>query len=368
MPPPDSLTSTARLIRYAAVFLISLAILSSRLGTDPARDTDEQNYLRAAQAFLAGAPSTNIEHPPCAKYLIALSIGIFGNTLLGFHFSSTLAGAFIALAAFGIALRLTRSLHSACVAWVLMLANGFLFVESRSANLIVFQIAFEVAGFWAFLVAIEKGSGAWFAWTGALLGLAVACRWSGWPALVVCGAYLLFERRPMAKSVLVVTASSLAAYLISWIPLLIREHRSFGYLYTANRYILVSHAHYRETMIDSRPLDPWWASIFRFEQPTSIHQLIGNPVIASLGLIALLALLWKRKPLLPALYGLHILQWALVRHLPQYYYYYFDSFTWLTIALAVSLCGISLRRIRLDVAVTACALGSALWPVYAALR
>jgi dolichyl-phosphate-mannose-protein mannosyltransferase len=366
--PSLSLSSTAKFARYAAVFLISLAILTAGLASDHTPGLDEHLYISAAQAFLSGAPSTNIEHPPFAKYLIALSIKIFGDTSLGHGFSSGLAGALIALSGFGLTLRLTSSLHSACIAWVLLLANGFLFVESRSANLIVFQVAFEVAGLWAFLVATEENSSRWFAWSGVLLGLSVACRWSGWPALAVCLAYLLFQHRRITRSLLLVAGSSLAVYIVSWVPLLICEHRGLSYLYSANRYILVSHAHYRDAMIDSRPLDPWWASILRFQQQESIHQLIGNPVIASLGLIALIALLWQRKPLLPALYTLHILQWMMVHNLPQYYYYYFDSFTWLTIALAVAMCGISFKRVQLDLAVTACALGSALWPLYAALR
>jgi len=62
------------------------------------------------------------------------------------------------------------------------------------------------------------------------------------------------------------------------------------------------------------------------------------------------------------------LQWALAHSLPQYYYYYLDSFTWLTIALAVAMQGISFKRVRLDVVVTTCAIASAIWPVWAALR
>ena len=370
--PSLSLAAVARLTRYCAVFFISLAILTGGLASDHTPALDEHLYTSAAQAFLAGAPSTNIEHPPFAKYLIALSIKIFGDNFLGYRFSSGLAGALIALSGFGLTLRLTRTLHSAYIAWILLLANGFLLVESRSANLIIFQVAFELAGVWAFLVAIEtaneKRSSAWFVWAGVLLGLSVASRWCGLPALVACCLYLLFQHRHITKNLLLVAGSSLAAYVVSWIPLLIREHRSLTYLYSANHYILFSHAHYRENMIDLRPLDPWWASILRFQQQETFRQLIANPVIASLGLIALVVLLWQHKPLLPTLYTLHILQWAIVRYLPQYYYYYLDSFTWLTIALAVALCGISFKRIRLDLVVTACALGSALWPLYAALR
>jgi hypothetical protein len=97
-------------------------------------------------------------------------------------------------------------------------------------------------------------------------------------------------------------------------------------------------------------------------------ELLANPVVAILGLVALIALLWQRKPLLPALYAIHILQWALASALPEYYYYYLDAFTWLTIGLAVAMQGASLMRLRLDTLVTSCAGGSALWPLWAMLR
>src|SRR5208282_5780878 len=125
------------------------------IAADHAQRLDEILYISAARAFIAGTPTTNTEHPPFAKYLIALSIQIFGNTPMGYRFASGIAGALVALSGFGLTLRLTRSLHSAYVAWLLLLANGFLFVESRSANLIIFQTAFEVAGVWAFLIALE---------------------------------------------------------------------------------------------------------------------------------------------------------------------------------------------------------------------
>jgi 4-amino-4-deoxy-L-arabinose transferase-like glycosyltransferase len=380
------------LTRYAIVFFVSLVILTAGISAGHSWKLDEFLYVSAARAFIAGAPSPNIEHPPFAKYLIALSIKIFGDNPLGYRFFSGMAGALAALSAFGIALHLTRTLHSAYVAWLLMLANGFLFVESRSANLIIFQTAFEAAGVWAFLVALEVAlekdspscsdsrcsAGSWFAWSGILLGLSVASRWCGLPTLVVCGIYTLLRYRGISKDgatrissirdFLLLATSSLAAYIASWVPLLVRERRNLAYLVRANLYILVSHAQYRQRMIDARASDPWWAWMFRFEQHDSLSQLLANPVIASLGLLALVALLWQRKPLLPALYALHMLQWALAHSLPQYYYYYLDSFTWLTIALAVAMQGISFKRVPLDVVVTACAVASSLWPLWATLR
>ena len=368
LPSAALLPGRRFLMRYVAVFFITLVILTTGIASDHTTHLDELLYISAAKAFLAGVPTTNTEHPPFAKYLIALSIELFGETPLGFRFASTLAGAFIALSGFGLALRLTRSLHSAYVAWLLLLANGFLFVESRSANLIIFQTAFEVAGVWAFLIALERNTPRWFACSGILLGLSVASRWCGVVALVVCAIYALIHFRRLTQNLFLMAASALATYVITWIPLLLREHRNLAYIFAANRYILVHHAQYAQTMLDQRASDPWWAWMFRFEQPGSPMQLMANPVIASLGLIALAALLWNRKPLLPALYGVHILQWALASSLPEYYYYYLDAFTWLTIALAVAMQNISYKRISLDVVITASACGSALWPLWAALR
>ena len=101
--------------RYAIVFFISLAVLTAGIAADQTRRLDEFLYIGAARAFIAGTPSTNTEHPPFAKYLIALSIKVFGDTPMGYKFPSGIAGALVALSAFGLTLRLTRSLHSAYV-------------------------------------------------------------------------------------------------------------------------------------------------------------------------------------------------------------------------------------------------------------
>jgi hypothetical protein len=60
--------------------------------------------------------------------------------------------------------------------------------------------------------------------------------------------------------------------------------------------------------------------------------------------------------LLPALYIAHLMQWAIGTKPLTFYYYYFEAFTWLTVALAVAMQGVAIRRVRLDVVATACAL------------
>jgi len=338
--------------RYAMVFLASLAILSIGIGANPSFQLDEVCYVGAARAFLAGMPSVNPEHPPLAKYLIALSIRALGDRPISWRFPSALAGALVALCAFGLTLRLTRSLHSAYIAWALLLANGFWFVMSRMACLSIFELAFEAAAVWAFVIALEQKSVRWFAASGVLFGLSIGSRWGGVVGLTVCAAYALVYYRPAVKSLALMFASTSAVYVVSWVPLLVREHRGARYLIAGNAFILEFHRH---ATTDPRPGEPWWTWITSLNLPEAMSELTANPVICVLGLAAIALLLWRRKPLLPALYVAHIAQWAITSSHWQHYYYYLEAFTWLTLALAVAMQGVTIRGVRADVLVTACA-------------
>ena len=86
---------------YAMVFLVSLAILVIGISSSPIT-FDESAYVNAARNFIAGTASANAEHPPLAKYFIALSIKIFGDCSFRWRFPSAVAGAFLALSVFGL--------------------------------------------------------------------------------------------------------------------------------------------------------------------------------------------------------------------------------------------------------------------------
>jgi dolichyl-phosphate-mannose-protein mannosyltransferase len=341
--------------RYALVFAVSLAIVVFRVSTAPMM-FDESAYVGAARNFIAGTASTNPEHPPLAKYFIALSIKVFGDAPFGWRFPSAIAGAFLALSLFGLTFRLARSWHSSLVAWLLVVANVFWYVMSRIAMLSIFELAFEATGVWAFMVAVQekdKNKTLWFGVTGALFGLSIGCRWVGAIGLFVCIAYALVYCRPSLKAAAVMMATAIAAYAASWVPLIVREHRTAYYLLTANAFILDFQRHAKG---DPRISQMWWTWIFRLHPQPSLSYLVGNPVIGILGLAALVVLLWQRKPLLPALYFAHVMQWAIAIRPVTYYYYYFEPFTWLSVALAVAMQDITIRRVRLDVVVTGCAL------------
>jgi 4-amino-4-deoxy-L-arabinose transferase-like glycosyltransferase len=337
--------------RYAMVFLISLAILVTGISVPPVA-FDEPAYVGAARNFIAGTPSTNPEHPPLAKYLIALSIETFGDYTFGWRFASAIAGALLALSIFGLTLRLTSNPHSAYVAWLLVMVNGFWFVMGRIALLPIFDLAFEAAGVWVFIVATQRKNPRWFAWSGVLFGLSAASRWSGVFGLLVCLAYALVYHRPFLKNAILMTATAILAYAASWVPLMVREHRPPIYLLTANQFILEFHRH---ITADPRLGQSWWTWIFRFQPQPSLFYLLGNPFVGIFGLAAVAVLIWRKQPLLPALYIAHVLQWAIAIRPLTFYYHYFEAFTWLTVALAVAMQGVVLRRVRIDVVATACA-------------
>src|SRR5271170_1026200 len=123
--------------QYAMVFFVSLAILVAGISTAPLT-FDEPAYVNAARDFLAGTPSVNPEHPPLAKYFIAISIKLFGDYAFGWRFPSAIAGALLALSIFGLTLTMTGSQRTAYIAWVLIIANGFWFVMARVAMLAIF--------------------------------------------------------------------------------------------------------------------------------------------------------------------------------------------------------------------------------------
>jgi hypothetical protein len=262
---------------------------------------------------------------------------------------------------------------------------------SRIANLSIIELAFEVAAVWVFMIAIENygekyGDGAlsqargggrirpptdatrtsvWFSLSGALFGLSIATRWCGAVGLAVCLAYALIYYRSAIKALALMCVSALAVYVAAWIPLLVREHQSASYLITANQYIL--HFHQNATT-DPRPGEPWWTWMFKIDLQQAPMELIANPVICILGLVAIAYLLWRRKTLLPALYIAHILQWAIVPNHWAHYYYYLEAFTWMTLSLAVAMQAVKIRGVRLDTVVAACAFGAVAWPFWMAIR
>jgi len=359
------------------VFAISLALLSVSLTRAPMM-FDEGFYVTAARDFLAAQPTSNAQHPPLAKYFIAASIRIFGDRPFGWRFPSTLAGALAAACVFGITRQLTHNQRTATIAWLLTVAGGFWFVMSRIACLSIYEFAFELAGVWLFLIALgnpagqtvnagitksstsTKSSLTLFTLAGVLFGFSVGCRWCGIVGLIACVIVAVIERVQL-RPIMSMLAAALVTYLAIWVPLFIRERRPLAEIVSANLYVYRFH-HYAPA--DPRLGEPWWTWIFRLEPKQSLAHLVANPVIGSLGLFAVVALLVNRFLLhkrgycyiLSLLYLGHLGQWVVGVRPQTFYYYYFEAFTILAPTLAVAMQRLEWRGLRADIVVTAASL------------
>src|SRR5215471_12210367 len=104
--------NTMTKFRAPYVFALSLLLLSFNFSRAP-MTFDEGYYVPAAREFLIGAPTSNAQHPPLAKYFIAASIKMFGDNPFGWRFFSIFAGTLVAVAVFGVSVQLTRDRRTA---------------------------------------------------------------------------------------------------------------------------------------------------------------------------------------------------------------------------------------------------------------
>lgn len=330
-----------------AVIVVSFCLLIVGIGNIPAASSEERFYIGAAEHFIAGTPSTNPEHPPFVKYILAGSLEVFGETPLGWRLPSVLAGTLLAFAIFKVVQRFTDSLRTAYVAWLLTIAGGFWYVMSRVALLPIFELAFEMTAIWLFTIAMRENNTKWWCYAGLLFGLSVASRWLGAMGLIAC--LIVAAASGRLRKPLVMWSTAVATYFITWIPLLMREHRPASYLITANAFIL----HYHRTAVAPAGVaEPWWKWLVLIEPTRSSGLFVANPLISALGLTAIVMLIWcpTRSGFTPPvmLYLAHILPWALSVRPSSYYYYYFEAFTFLVIVLAMALTRISWSKARLD--------------------
>src|SRR5690349_2480417 len=122
---------------HAALLLAALAqtLFLYRLGQPNQMLFDETHYVPAARALFGGTAYTNIEHPLLGKWLIGLSMALFGDTPWGWRVLSTIAGAATVTAIFLIAQSLFRDTRLSLAAGLLTLLNQFVFIHARIAML-----------------------------------------------------------------------------------------------------------------------------------------------------------------------------------------------------------------------------------------
>ncbi len=182
---PAASAPTARNLTVvgALVFLISLAALAPEFTAAKAIYFDETWYVPTARQWLANGQMLHPEHPPLAKMLIAAGVKLFGDNPFGWRAMSLAFGALTITAVWLWTLALTADVALSLFAAALTLLDGVVFVQARIAMLDIFLIAFCVLALAAFTAgerAASRGEAIrWHLLSGYCLGLAGACKWSG---------------------------------------------------------------------------------------------------------------------------------------------------------------------------------------------
>jgi dolichyl-phosphate-mannose--protein O-mannosyl transferase len=350
---------------------------------------DEVHYLPAARELLSlfengyGAYH-NREHPLLGKELIALGIGVLGDTPLGWRIMPLAFGT-LALFASMRALWHASGDRFACIAFGVLLVTGFhLFIQSRIAMLDVFMAAFLAVAAWQFAGACaQPEKGRWrLALTGIALGLAMGSKWNAIPlamlpglaffaARVSAGRRRLFLSRrgaPVPGITLVeafvwLGIVPLVAYALTFLPGYwlgeylrpspLAEQGLIGFhgeILSLQRQVLSPHVYqstWPQWVLNTRGI--WYL----YEVVDGAQRgvlLIGNPLTALLGLPALgwcfVSGIWRgnwAKLAVVMGYAASLGLWLIAPKAVQFYYHYFVPGFFLLGALALALS--DLRRV-----------------------
>ena len=176
---------------------------------------DEVYHAKTALQYLRGEPPTEWVHPPTAKLLIAVSVGLFGYEPWAWRLAPALAGTLLAPVFFLLARRVLATERAAVLATLLLLLDGVYLVQSRVAMTNVFAVLFQLLAALLLLRAAtaERLRVGAMAALGLALGLALSTRWTslfawgflGLVFLALRGTRLGRERRaglPRSKELL----------------------------------------------------------------------------------------------------------------------------------------------------------------------
>jgi dolichyl-phosphate-mannose-protein mannosyltransferase len=313
-------------------FIISWGLLAFNLASPSQPVFDERCYLEAARAFIAGAPTTNPVHPPTAKYFMALGIQVLGDNPWGWRIPSTLFGALALSMMLAWVLELTGSKTAAIAAAAILAFNNFWFVMSRVAMLSIFSFALSIVGLYCYTAGRNKNVTWLFAMSGAVLGFAISCRWN---AVVVLGIVGLLSFKNLTR-ILYLAGSAVAAYFVSFLPLIIRQHDRISSIIDMN--LFMWHFHRYESISSGNPhyALPWYKWIFQTEPLGTLDYLVANPVVTFAGLLALIVALYYKEYVPVAVCIGSIALWASPLRAYEYYYYYLDAFSFLAPVIAIA--------------------------------
>lgn len=301
---------------------------------------DETHYVPAARDVFGLAARANEEHPPFAKWLIGLSMAIFGDSPAGWRALSTVAGVATMLSIYAIALKLFGDVRTAATAALLALLNQMLFVQARIAMLDTYAAAFLFMSIALLVWGHDRPDRRWLIGAGLALGLAIGCKWSALPYLAPLGLAVLWSRRgEWLKAGSTFGFAIVIAYVLSFTPAIFLADDPIKLDQIIPYQLRMFELQTRPLAAHTYQSTPWeWPLITRpiwylYEPIDGVQRgvlLIGNPAIMWGGLVALASCLWdgakERQGRLLLLAGLYIFAFGILILIPKkigfYYYYY----------------------------------------------
>lgn len=341
--------------------LVAQALFSWRLATPSTLMFDEVHYVPAARAILALSHPVNVEHPLFGKTLIAAGVALFGDGPIGWRALSTVAGTATVLGVYAILLTLFGRVRTAAVGALLATLNFTILVQARIAMLDGFMAAFVVLAIAAMLRGARTRPVRWWTAGSVLLGLAVGVKWAAVPYVAYAGlAFLLLKRRRpdlwpglgLLSGAAILAVASLAAYLLTFAPAFFYAERPLT-LATLLPFQLEMYRQQTQILSPHIYQSDWWSwplmlrPIWYLYEPVDGAQrgvlLVGNPVVMWGGLIAVGACIWSflrdrdwRMGGVAALWAGSYAVWAVIPKSLGFFYYYYLSSIWLTVALAAA--------------------------------
>ena len=381
----------------SVIFAVALTLFL--VGISSAKDIyfDETWYVPTAREWLKSGEILHQEHPPLAKFLIAAGMAIFGDTPFGWRFMSAVFGAVTLVGVMVWTYALLESIPAAIWVATVTFLDGVLFVQARIAMLDVFLLAFMSFALGFFTLSLKQTSKRieiiYVIATGICLGLAGACKWSGWFLAYGLLAFVLlnmllrhwrvrfddprttdfylpdvrFAWRPV-NAVIGFGVAPFLAYFVCYLPQVIHARSLFEFYATHKRMIEIMSGHspdhpymslWYTWPVMSRPI--WYlfdapganASGWSAEHPAQAVVGLANRAVLFFGELALMLAIARwlgRRELGPAIvvvaFFSQFLPWALNPKGLEFFYYFFPSIICLGPALGLALFAESSRGAR----------------------